>query len=307
MGKKMLTADEMLKKWKRRFFILLSIFAVFLALAGFYTYLNYDYLVFKHFISQHYIYTNTLDQLYKKQLKRDVKGKYYTYFDDLVISSVTEKIREINNDKYTYLYIPEQYERYKQEEKAEADRSEVKALNGNTVYLRLTNFSKYTKDFVAKNLKTLEKYPNIIIDLRDNRGGDVDAMNKIADLFLPRGNVITTDKLRLLDWVSKARKKQVLKYRKIAILQNKDSASASECLIGALKDNLDNVVLIGEPTFGKGIGQYTIDLKKGFAVKATVMLWYTPKGYNIHGKGFAPDIPYQGDDIVDFALAELMK
>jgi hypothetical protein len=86
---------------------LLAFFITFISIIAFYIYLNYDYLVFKHFISQHYIYTESLDKLYESQLNRDVDGKYYKYFDYIVVSSVTEKIREINNDKYTYLYTPE--------------------------------------------------------------------------------------------------------------------------------------------------------------------------------------------------------
>ncbi len=304
---KNLTPEELVKKYKRKFSILLVVFLLFLSGTGFYIYLSYDYLAFKHFIAQHYIYTQALDQLYLKELKRDVKGKYFTYFDDVVISVVTERIRELNNDRYTYLYIPEQYERYKQEEKAEAEKSEIKVLDQDTVYLHITNFSKYTDAFVQQNVEQLKKYPYLVLDLRNNLGGDIEAMNHISELFLPKGSTITVDKLRIFDWTAKTGKNPRLSYKKIAILQNKNSASASECLIGALKDNLDNVTLIGEPTFGKGIGQYTLPLKKGFAVKATTMLWYTPKGVNIHGKGFPPDIAYAQEDIVQFALQTIKE
>lgn len=305
MKKQELTVEQQLKKYKRKSLILSIAFLLYFGLTGFYAYLNYDYLAFKHFITQHYIYTGALDTLYRNEIKQDVKGRYYSCFDDVVISVVTKSIREINKDRYTYLFIPEQLKKYKAEEREEAVKSELRALNDKTVYLYISNFSSYTKKFVYENINELKKYSNIIIDLRDNPGGDIFVMNDISRLFLPKGSIITADKLRIFDWKYKSGKEQVLSYNKITILQNKNSASASECFIGALKDNLGNVTLMGETTFGKGIGQFTLPLKGGFAVKATTMLWFTPKGYNVHGKGISADISYSGDDIIDYALEKL--
>lgn len=301
MKKKIRTTEEILKIYKRRFFILLSLFSVLLVFAAVFIYVNYDYLAFKYFFCQNYIYTADMDKFFKNELKKDVKGNYFKYFDDAVISVVTRNIRGINNDRYTYLYIPEQYQKYKQQQKASADQSEIRSLDSSTVYLHLTNFSTYTRDFVEGKLDELKKYKNIVIDLRDNPGGETESMNAIAGFFLPKGSIITTDRLRYLDWVYKS-KGQKLTFKKIAILQNKNSASCSECMIAALRENLKNVVTIGETSFGKGIGQYTLDLKEGFAVKATIMYWNTPKGTNIQGKGIIPDISYSGDDMINFAL-----
>jgi len=80
-----------LKKYKRRYYRILALFFVFLLLFSVYIYLNYDYLVFKHLIAQNYIYTEALDQLYQEHLKRDVKGRYYSFFDNFVISAITQK------------------------------------------------------------------------------------------------------------------------------------------------------------------------------------------------------------------------
>jgi hypothetical protein len=302
---KILTVEEKLIRYKRRFFVLLSIFILFIGFTGIYIYLNYDYLVFKHFISQNYIYTKTLDKLYSDELKRDVKGKYFSYFDNVVISVVTKRIQEINNDRYTYLYIPEQYKKYKEEEKEEALQSELKILDNNTIYLHITNFSTYTRKFLEENIEVIKKYPNLIIDLRSNYGGDTFAMYAMTDLFLPKGSIISTDKMRFFSKTFKAKKDKVLSNKNIIILQDKNTASASENFIAGLKDNLENVLLIGNKTFGKGIGQFTMPLKRGFAVKATTMLWYTPDGINIQGEGISPDIYYNQEDIVDFALKRI--
>jgi len=304
--KKQLTIEDRFKKCRRKLWAVTSILVVFVILAGVYTYLNYDYFVFKHFISSFYVYTDTLDKLFQKELGRDVKGKYYSYFDDMVISVVTRSIRDINKDGYTYLYIPEQYQKQFADEKQVASKSEAKPINDKIVYLRLTNFSPYTIKIVKDNVGILKKYPMIIIDLRDNYGGDIYAINEIAGMFLKRGNIIATDINRVFKIVNSAKTNGALKYDSITILQNRNTASSSENMIAALKDNLTNVELIGDVTFGKGIGQYTIPLKGGFAVKATTLFWYTPKGINIQGKGINPDVVYTADDILDFAVKRLM-
>jgi len=303
--KKSLGTEEQLRKLKKRFRAAVAALALFAAMTGFFIYLNYDYLAFKFFMAYNYIYTDALDKLFARELKRDVKGKYFSYFDDAVISVFTKSIRDINLDRYTYLYTPENYKKYLREEKEEAAKSEIKVLDDKTVYLRLTNFSKYTASFVKENLKLLGKYPCIIIDLRDNCGGDIDAMAEISDCFLPKESIIAVDKMRLFSRTYKAKKDRILAFERIFILQNKNTASSSENMIAALKDNLSNVTLIGEKTFGKGIGQYTLPLKRGFAVKATVLLWYTAKGVNIQGNGIEPDIRYTGDDVLEFALGRL--
>jgi len=305
MKKKNLTLEQQLAIYKKRFTFVSILSFVIIALLLFYIYLNYNFLAFKHLISNHYMYTKTLDDLFRKELGIDANGKYYLYFDNLAISIITKRIREENNDRYTYLYTPQALKKSMQEEKEDALKSELKILNEKTVYMRLTNFSKYTKDFVLNNIAILQKHPFIIIDLRDNYGGDVFAMAAMADVFLPKGKIIAVDRMRMFNWTYKSKKDQKLKFNKIIILQNKNTASAAENFTVSLKDNLENVLTIGEKTFGKGIGQFTLPLRQGYAVKATVMKWFSPKNYNIHGVGIAPDIFYTGEDIIDFSLKQL--
>ncbi len=309
-NKKELTIEEKYRRLKKRTIWLSCIFAVFIMGVSYYTYLNFDYLVFKHLISQNYIYTDALDKLYEEKLGRDVNGSYYTYFDNMVIASVTEEIRNINNDKYTYQYTPEKYQKMKTDDKIEADESYTEELSSQTAYLKLSNFSSYTKDFLYDNSDFLSQYDNIIIDLRNNLGGDTDALNAMADLFLEKGQIIATDEARsdLLTKTYYAKQDAKLVFDNIMILQNEYSASASENFIAALKENLSNVTLIGSNTYGKGIGQITIPVTKGYALKATVFLWLAPKGECIHQIGIAPDISYdtEGDGIISYAqnLAE---
>ena len=303
--KQELTTDALLKRYKKRYHAALGVLAAFIALAAFYLYLNYDYLAFKHFITSSYIYTDTMDEVFQKELGTDVKGKYFNNFDDMVIAVVTKRIREEKGDRYTYLYTPFNLIKYHQEEKQEAAASEIKVLDDKTLYLRLTNFSSYTLKFMQDNIDKLKSRQNIIIDLQDNRGGDIDVMIDISSMFLPKKVVVATDQFRWWKFVYRSNKNQPLKYDKIIMLQNKNTASSSENLIAALNDNLDNVELIGSKTFGKGIGQYTLPLKRGYAVKATILKWFTPKGINIQENGIDPEIEYTGDDILQFALSRL--
>ncbi len=305
--KKNLTLEEQLKRFKRKFFILLTVFVLFVGTTGIYIFLNYDYLAFKHFITSFYIYTGSMDKVFQEELKTDVKGKYYSYFDDMVISVVTKRIREENNDRYTYLYTPESFQNYLASEKQEAERSEITFPNDKTVLLKLTNFSTYTRKFMEDNYDKLKSRPNLIIDLRNNPGGDIDMMVAMSGMLLPKKSIVATDKMRIMDIVYKAKSRYSLTYDKIIILQNKNSASASENMIAALKDNLANVTLLGEKTFGKGIGQFTLPLKRGFAVKATILQWFTPKGINIQGNGIEPDILQTEGDTLQTALDIINK
>ncbi|HEX2945299.1 MAG TPA: S41 family peptidase [Clostridia bacterium] len=300
--KKPLTAEELVKRYKKRYHVVLGIFIAFFALTAFYLYLNYDYLAFKHFLTSSYIYTDTLDAVYEKELGKDLSGKYYANFDNMVIAVVTNRIRAERGDRYTYLYTPEGLQKTYQIEKEEAAYNEIKVLNNKTLYLRITNFSTYSQDFIKDNIEKLKSRPNLIIDLMDDRGGDIDAMVDISGYFLPRNAVIATDHFRWMDRVYKSNKDQPLKYDKIIILQNKNTASASENMVAALRDNLSNVELVGTKTFGKGIGQFTLPLRRGYAVKATILKWFTPKGTNIQGNGIGPDVEYTDSDIIQFAL-----
>jgi C-terminal peptidase prc len=225
----------------------------------------------------------------------------------MVIAVVTNRIRQEKGDKYTYLYTPSRLKEYQQVEKQEAEESEIKVLNDQVLYLRLTNFSKYTRKFMLDNLEKLKSRPNLILDLQDDRGGDIDTMVDISGLFLPKKTVVAVDKLRWMKITYRSNKDQPLKYDKIIILQNGNTASASENMIAALNDNLGNVELIGSKTFGKGIGQFTLPLKRGYAVKATILEWFTPKGINIQGNGIDPEVEYTGKDIVSFALNRIAQ
>jgi carboxyl-terminal processing protease len=132
----------------------------------------------------------------------------------------------------------------------------------------------------------------IIIDVRDNAGGFLESSIDIAGWFLPRNAVVVQEDEGEGPFVCEnCRAKGNARFRdyKIVILVNGGSASASEILAGALRDNA-GLKLIGETTFGKGSVQELQELAGGSTLKITIAKWLTPAGVDISEKGLAPDI-----------------
>ena len=174
-------------------------------------------------------------------------------------------------------------------------KSELKETsNGEKVaYIRIYQFShQASSDFsraVFEILKTPAK--KIILDLRDNPGGYVDVVQQISGWFLEDGTLIATEDFgegKQKDEFKAIGSGKFLNYS-IVVLINQGSASGSEILAGALRDNR-GVKLIGETSFGKGLVQQPIDLSDGSSLKITIAKWLTPKGQSIIDKGLEPDI-----------------
>ena len=127
----------------------------------------------------------------------------------------------------------------------------------------------------------------IIIDLRDNPGGLLDAVTEMLDPLLPAGlTVYMQDKYGgREDYKSDAACYDI----PMAVIVNGSSASASEIFAGAVQD-YGVATIVGTQSFGKGIVQSVVPLGDGSAIKLTIADYYTPKGRNIHGVGITPDI-----------------
>ncbi len=167
-----------------------------------------------------------------------------------------------------------------------------KVING-IGYIRIIEFQERTpselekvlKEFNSQNIKAL------ILDLRNNPGGLLSSAIEVADLFLPRGKLIVYTKGRNPEDKSYFYGRRNPLWKKpIVILANEGSASASEIVLGALKDNLKKFEFVGTKTFGKGSVQNLIKLKDGSALKLTIAHYYTPKHICIEGKGIKPDV-----------------
>lgn len=160
-------------------------------------------------------------------------------------------------------------------------------------YLRITQFNAQTaekvkvalEEFKAKNIKDL------VIDVRGNPGGYLDQVIKIADYLVPEGMAIIHEQYNDKKTTTYA---EIYPYDfDIAILIDGGSASASEILAGAIKDNKLGV-LVGTKTFGKGTVQTTRQLNSGAGLKLTIAEYLTAGDIHIDGKGIEPDVMVEG-------------
>ncbi|MFK7954546.1 MAG: S41 family peptidase [Lysobacterales bacterium] len=188
-------------------------------------------------------------------------------------------------------------------------------LDGGLAYLKIGNFQTGTEYRVRETLGELIEenagpLSGLILDLRNNPGGVLGAAVGVSDLLLGEATIVSTrgrDGDDLASYQSDAA--DVLDGAPIIVLVDKVSASASEIVAGALKDN-GRAAILGETTFGKGSVQTVLPLRNGGAIKITTARYYTPAGHSIHGTGIEPDIamdPKPGPDGIDRALLEATK
>ena len=177
-------------------------------------------------------------------------------------------------------------------------------------YLQILEFTPVTPEKVREALSFFDKqnYSGIIMDLRNNRGGSVDSAVQIADLFLSLKTVLITES-------GEGEKSSKYKTRfgsevpnefPLAVLTNGGTASSSEILAGALRDN-DRAILIGETTFGKGLIQNVYDFIEGDKIKITSAQYLTPDGHNIHKIGIVPDIEDIGPELSETELDSFVQ
>lgn len=172
---------------------------------------------------------------------------------------------------------------------------DVHMLNADVGYVRLLQFGERTADEFVAALDSLEKQGMraLVLDLRDNPGGLLDAAVAVAEPFFNPGELIVYTQGRTPDTREDLKASSTAHRRDypIAVLVNAGSASASEVVAGALRD-MHRAILVGEKTFGKGSVQTIFSIRRGGpAVRLTTALYYTPLGDVIHGKGIEPNVP----------------
>jgi carboxyl-terminal processing protease len=144
----------------------------------------------------------------------------------------------------------------------------------------------------------------LILDLRNNPGGILDAAVDVSDLFLEEGVIVTADgRTPESRFTREASGNDILNGATIVVLVNEGSASASEIVAGALQDH-GRATIMGTTTFGKGLVQTVMPLSRGRAIKLTTSRYYTPSGDSIHEIGIAPDVVVEGsDDVPDYSMS----
>ena len=171
----------------------------------------------------------------------------------------------------------------------------------NVGYLRITSFTEQTESGLIKSIKKIKeeldnKQIGFILDIRSNPGGLLSQSVKVSDIFLERGEIVSTrgrDKADIDRY--RAKKGDMIDGQPLIVLINGGSASASEIVAGALQDH-KRAVIVGTKSFGKGSVQTIIPFRKSNSklstagIRLTTARYYTPSGESIQGKGIEPDI-----------------
>lgn len=224
------------------------------------------------------------------------------------VEEVASLIRGLPDTSVTIKVLREDKERTFEVKRAEIKIDAIpdnhyKKLTNNICYIHLTSFiSQQASEELANKLKELGDCPSLVLDLRNNPGGLLYNAIEMSSMFLDKGMdiVSTVDRDGYVDTQTTV-KKPLMKYTgEMAILVNSGSASASEILSGALKDN-GRAVLVGDTTFGKGLVQIVRNLPDGSGVNITAAKYLTPNGSDIHEIGIKPhhEVKLTADDFED--------
>jgi carboxyl-terminal processing protease len=194
----------------------------------------------------------------------------------------------------------------------------TKTLDGNLGYIRIARFAEDTTELVRKAATSFKStgVKGVVLDLRSDPGGLLDSAVDISSLWLTPGKTVLSERRGgAVVRTYKSEGSATLNGLPTVVLIDEGSASASEIVAGALRDN-GAAKLIGVKSFGKGSVQQLEDLGDGSMLKVTVARWYTPNGKNIDKQGISPDkeVKLSADDIknsrdpqLDAAIAELKK
>lgn len=242
-----------------------------------------------------------------KILKVDGKDVTSIKDENIIISMI--KGKENTNVKIT-VYRPSEEKSIDFDivrKKIKVSNIEWEMLEGNVGYIRILMFDNDAYSYFAKALDELaaKGMKGLIIDVRDDPGGDYEQVVEIADRLLPKGLIVYTEDR------NKKRDEKFSDERQfdkpLAILVNGNSASASEVLSGAIKDHKKGK-LIGTKTFGKGLVQQVYGFKDGSGLKLTVSRYFTPSGQCIQGIGIEPDIKVEPlDEYKDYPVSNIPR
>ena len=166
-------------------------------------------------------------------------------------------------------------------------------------YLRITSFTEQTEDGLLKSIKNIQQendnIKGYVLDVRSNPGGLLSQAVKVSDIFLKRGEIVSTRGREKKDIKRyRAKNKDHTNGKPLVVLINGGSASASEIVAGALQDHR-RAIIVGTQSFGKGSVQTIMPFQRSNAenvsgIRLTTARYYTPSGESIQGKGISPDI-----------------
>ncbi len=162
-------------------------------------------------------------------------------------------------------------------------------------YIRISNFQSRTAPQLLEAINDLKEenkanLKGLVLDLRNNPGGVLNAAAEVSDLFIDKGKLVYTEgRIDNSHYEYNAKPGDILDGAPVVVLINGGSASASEIVAGALQDH-KRAIVMGSKSFGKGSVQTIQELRSGGAVKITTARYFTPNGRSIQGAGITPDI-----------------
>jgi len=221
-------------------------------------------------------------------------------------SSLSEAVRRIRGVPGTPVRVTIMREGWPDPREFVLDRAIVKirsvkarVLDGRVGYLRLTGFHERTVSEVDRAMARLidAGVRGISLDRRNNTGGSILQSARVAERFLPNRSMVvfTHSRRRYQTMHFRTHVNGVWLNKPLVVLVNRNSASASEIVVGALKD-LDRALIIGDRTSGKALAQSIIPLGEGAGVRSKTAKFYTPLGSEIHGKGIRADVEVKDPD-----------
>jgi carboxyl-terminal processing protease len=190
--------------------------------------------------------------------------------------------------------VPLNYELVRARVQVHSVRHEL--LDGGIGYVRISHFSETTGPDLNEAVNDMKRasggeLKGLVLDLRNNPGGVLEAAAEVADAFLDAGVIVSADgRVAEARFRLDAQPGDLVEGGPITVLVNGGSASASEIVAGALQDH-GRARIVGEATFGKGSVQTVMPLSRGRAIKLTTSRYYTPSGRSIHRQGITPDVP----------------
>lgn len=206
----------------------------------------------------------------------EIRGKVGTKFDVVISRAGEEKSYKVTREAITLTSVTGEIH--------ERDNKKVAYLRVSTFAANTTSqFKKLLDSYIEK-----DKVSAVIVDLRNNTGGHLAVADSLASLFLDKGKIIYQLKDKKETTVSKSSNAATYKIP-VIFITNEGSASASEVLVAALKENGLGLV-VGKKTFGKSSVQTAKELSSGSTIKYTIREWLTPKGNSLEENGIDPDI-----------------
>lgn len=211
----------------------------------------------------------------------------------LTLSEIVSKVKGPENTQVMLTIYREGEREYLEIEvtrkKIESPTVTYEMYENNIAYIQITEFDAVTTEQFREKLNQAktEGMKGLILDLRDNPGGNLSDVVDISEELLPKGLIVYTEDRNGKRTEYKCDGKNEIQVPMV-VLVNGNSASAAEILAGAIKDYNKGTIL-GTTTFGKGIVQRIFGFTDGSAIKLTVSNYYTPNGNNIHEVGIEPD------------------